>query len=117
MLSILKALMIRRTKEELKTLKADKIVESFEYELEPKENECYKRLMALSKTMMKVFLNDKARRNYEEVIYRDQDVYNVQKIMRKRMHGLISYNHILVLLLRLRQLCSHPTLISPVSRR
>lgn len=114
---ILKALMIRRTKEELNLVPCDKIVESFEYDLEPKEAECYKRLMSLSIMMMKVFLNARAYRNHEDPIYDDRNVYKVQQIMQKRMNSVVSFQHILVLLLRLRQLCSHPTLISPVSHR
>lgn len=112
---ILKALMIRRTKEELNLVPADKIIEHFEYDLEAKEAECYKRLMSLSTMMMKVFLNNRAYRNNQDIIYEDKDVYKVQQIMHKRMDGLISFQHMLVLLLRLRQLCSHPVLISSVS--
>lgn len=112
---ILKALMIRRTKEELKTVPAEKIVQGFEYELEAKENEVYKRLMFLSQSMMKIFLNERARTHGNAEIYQGKDLYKIQKIMQKRLNGYISSSHIFVLLLRLRQLCCHPALISNVS--
>lgn len=111
---ILKSIMLRRTKEELNTLTQTKFVENFEYELEQKENECYKRLMALSQSMMKIFLNHRSRKNGGCDIYHDKNLYKIQAIIRKRMNGYVEYTHIFVLLLRLRQLCSHPVLISPV---
>lgn len=113
---ILKALMIRRTKDELGTVPSEKIVESFEYELENKEDECYKRLMFLSQSMIKIYLNDRANKNGDGDIYQGSDVYKMQQIMQKRMNGYVTSSHIFVLLLRLRQLCSHPVLISSVSR-
>uniref|UniRef100_A0A336M6J1 CSON010859 protein n=1 Tax=Culicoides sonorensis TaxID=179676 RepID=A0A336M6J1_CULSO len=109
---ILKAFMLRRTKEELKTVSGMKIIETFEYELEPKEFECYKRLMLLSQSMMKVFLNHRAHKNGDADLFQGKELYNVQKILRKRLNGYITASHIFVLLLRLRQLCSHPALIS-----
>lgn len=113
---ILKALMIRRTKEELGAVPGCKIVEHFEYELETKEEECYKRLMFLSQSMMKIYMNHRARKNGDADVYQGQDVYKMQKVMQKRMNGYITSSHIFVLLLRLRQLCSHPVLISGVRR-
>ncbi|XP_063709917.1 transcription termination factor 2-like [Culicoides brevitarsis] len=108
---ILKSLMIRRTKEELNLVPCSKIIEHFEYELDAKESECYQRLMSVSTMMMKIFLNNRAMRRHEEPIYHDKNLYKVAQIMRKRMHDVMNFQNILVLLLRLRQMCAHPCLI------
>ncbi|XP_063696504.1 uncharacterized protein LOC134827673 [Culicoides brevitarsis] len=110
---ILKALMIRRTKAELQLLSAEKVVIDIEYDLEPVEAEAYKRLMMLSQALMKLYLNHKAQQEgtLETCAYTGAEMQKLQKIMFSKLNGILQYTHIFVLLLRLRQLCTHPALI------
>lgn len=132
--TIMKTLMLRRTKlqlqerGELQSLPM-KAIEMIEVILEKEEMNVYQKIMIYSRTLFAEFLNQRAERN-TDTVYREQAnrptymqtkdpngaYYQMHKQFTKLHQGShnIKSHEILVLLLRLRQICCHPGLIDAV---
>lgn len=134
--TIMKTLMLRRTKAqlqergELQSLPR-KTIEMIEVNLEKEEMNVYQKIMIYSRTLFAEFLNQRAERN-TDAMYREQAnrptfmqtkdpngaYYQMHKQFTKLHQGSknIKSHEILVLLLRLRQICCHPGLIDAVRK-
>ncbi|KAK9510618.1 hypothetical protein O3M35_005361 [Rhynocoris fuscipes] len=132
---ILKAILLRRTKEELKTegnlesLKT-KTVHDISVLLNEKEYEIYKKVAYFSKTLLGQLIHQRAEKEdlleggmgsfrsrskdiSDENPFRDHP--ELRELYRDMMSmGNVKTHHILVLLLRLRQICCHPSLACSV---
>uniref|UniRef100_A0A1A9Z2L8 Transcription termination factor 2 n=1 Tax=Glossina pallidipes TaxID=7398 RepID=A0A1A9Z2L8_GLOPL len=129
--TIMKALMLRRTKTELQELGElsnlpQKHIELIEVELDKDEMNVYQKIMVHSRHLFAQFLIQRAERN-TDLMYREQS--SRPTFMQKKnpndayykMHQKFTKSHrnqediksydILILLLRLRQICCHPGLI------
>ncbi|XP_033220941.1 uncharacterized protein LOC117175343 [Belonocnema kinseyi] len=135
--TLLKSLVMRRTKGELQASGEmpplpPRIVETIEIELDEEETQVYKTLLAYSRTMFAQFLMQRDRRagrfsytlhqlvhsakKNSRVLTKDdnipQEIFDELNKALLNTKGVIQQYHILVLLLRLRQICNHPALIS-----
>ncbi|XP_075145312.1 transcription termination factor 2-like [Haematobia irritans] len=129
--TIMKSLMLRRTKAQLQDrgelqCLPQKAIELIEVELDKDEMNVYQKIMIFSRTLFAQFLFQRAERN-TDLMYRDQSArptfmqtkdpngayYKVHQKFTKMHQGSkeIKSHEILVLLLRLRQICCHPGLI------
>ncbi|KAL9910816.1 transcription termination factor lodestar isoform 1-T3 [Glossina fuscipes fuscipes] len=129
--TIMNTLMLRRTKTQLQELGElsnlpQKHIELIEVELDKDEMNVYQKIMVYSRHLFAQFLNQRAERN-TDLLYREQssrptfmqtknpnDAYYKMHQKFTKLHrnqeDIKSYE-ILVLLLRLRQICCHPGLI------
>uniref|UniRef100_A0A1B6E4Y1 Transcription termination factor 2 n=1 Tax=Clastoptera arizonana TaxID=38151 RepID=A0A1B6E4Y1_9HEMI len=133
--TMVKALMLRRTKEDLKQKGAltnlkDKSFSIIEVKLTKEESELYQKLLDFSVTLLAQFIEQKAEKeNYSGHVFvnrkkklvnqndGNEDPFANHPDLSKlysRMKNLneVKTTDILVLLLRLRQICCHPTLIT-----
>ncbi|XP_072744570.1 transcription termination factor 2-like [Anoplolepis gracilipes] len=121
--TVMKTLMLRRTKQELAqkgdlaTL-PDKFFEEVTVKLDPEEQLVYKKVLFYSRTLFVQFLTQKAENKAMfnlcgEIFVLDNEIKKLTKAQNKllAMHAKVKTYEILVLLLRLRQLCCHPALI------
>ncbi|XP_070160538.1 transcription termination factor 2-like [Polyergus mexicanus] len=127
--TVMKTLMLRRTKQELmergdvETL-PDKSIEEVMVKLDSQEQLVYEKILIYSRTLFAQFLTQKAEKehmfdlysgNYDVFVYLSNPNKETQftKAQNKllAMHANVKTHEILVLLLRLRQLCCHPALI------
>lgn len=133
--TLMKSLMLRRTKLQLQEKgKLDSLPSKetilINVELGKEEMNVYQKIMIFSKTLFAQFLHQRAERN-NDIYYKDEG-YKPTYMQTKdpngayfkmhekfsRMHhgkGDVKSSEILVLLLRLRQICCHPGLIDAVS--
>lgn len=113
--TLLKSILLRRTKEELKELEPlpGKEVKLVNFELNKEERFVYNRLMAYSKTIFAQYLDqqDKKNSDYRYDQTRLQRTYNQFARKYKSDNDEIKSHEILVLLLRLRQACCHSGLL------
>ncbi|XP_011305464.1 uncharacterized ATP-dependent helicase C17A2.12 [Fopius arisanus] len=122
---IMEAVMLRRTKDAmmkagliqlpLKTKRDVTIV------LVPEERLVYDRVMTYSRTLFIQFLHQKTEKERRMVLgpcytrnnnYNDYQLTDAQKKFLERREEVVSRHHILTLILRLRQICCHPHLIT-----
>ncbi|TMW49618.1 hypothetical protein DOY81_005302 [Sarcophaga bullata] len=129
--TIMKSLMLRRTKVQLQergelNCLPQKKIELIEVNLDTDEMNVYQKIMIYSRTLFAQFLFQRAERN-TDLMYRDQSsrpsymqikdpngaYYKMHQKFTKIHQGSkeIKSHEILVLLLRLRQICCHPGLI------
>nr|XP_033337176.1 transcription termination factor 2-like isoform X2 [Megalopta genalis] len=127
--TVMKSLMLRRTKHELQvkgnldTL-PDKCIEEVLVKLDPQEQLVYEKVLIYSRTLFAQFLAQRAEKDhmydlasgrYDQPTFLSNPNMNTQftKAQNKllSMHADIKTHEILVLLLRLRQICVHPCLI------
>lgn len=123
---VLHALLLRRTKEDLKEIGQieslpEKNKEIVAVKLTTDEMNVYQKVLIYSQSLFAQYLHQRqARNNFSVQANSDQKnewVQLHQKI--SKTHGnseAISGHHILILLLRLRQICIHPSLIHAVSK-
>lgn len=135
--TIMKSLMLRRTKTQLQDrgelqCLPSKNIELIEVELDKDEMNVYQKIMIYSRTLFAQFLFQRAERN-TDLMYREQSArptfmqtkdpngayYKMHQKFTKIHQGKmeVKSHEILVLLLRLRQICCHPGLIDSVSSR
>jgi len=136
--TIMNAIMLRRTKEglqtkgELTTL-TDKQYHSIHITLDKEEQESYEKLLLLSKTLFATFLHQKAEKenaltglpvasnSRQHLANAENPFENHPHLARlhKQMKALanIQSHHVLVLILRLRQFCCHPSLIKSMLQK
>lgn len=133
--TIMKSLMLRRTKAQLQDrgelqCLPQKRIELIEVELDKDEMNVYQKIMIYSRTLFAQFLFQRAERN-TDLGYKEQSskptfmqtkdpngaYYKMHQKFTKIHQGSkeIKSHEILVLLLRLRQICCHPGLIDSVS--
>lgn len=123
---VLQALLIRRTKEDLKEMGQieslpEKRKEIVAVKLTTEEMNVYQKVMIYSQTLFAQYLHQRdTRNNFTSQANSDQQNEWVQLHQQiSRAHGAtqdaISGHHILILILRLRQICIHPSLIHAVS--
>ncbi|CAB3361018.1 Hypothetical predicted protein [Cloeon dipterum] len=123
--TLMKTIMLRRTKAELHEMGQldclpSKGVHQVELVLSEEENKIYQHMLKKSKTLMAKFILQRAERMVES----GEDMYAVKKAMEQLekdgfdvkkgmfMDGQnVKSSHILVLLLRLRQICCHMSLV------
>ncbi|XP_029158221.1 transcription termination factor 2 isoform X2 [Nylanderia fulva] len=127
--TVMKSLMLRRTKEELITkgdleTLPDKSIEEVTVKLDPQEQLVYEKILAYSRTLFAQFLAQRAEKDHMYDLYagkydapaylsnpnKDTQFTKAQNKLLK-MHADVKTHEILMLLLRLRQLCCHPALI------
>ncbi|XP_026823254.1 ATP-dependent helicase ULS1-like [Rhopalosiphum maidis] len=131
---LVKTLMLRRTKRELSKYTTFKIptknVHEIEIELSKEERNAYEKVLQFSSNLFATYLYDKAAKEkvfdsnikvQSKVQYFQEQSQDKDKIFKdhpellmfKKFKNIeeIQTHHILVLLLRLRQICCHPTLI------
>lgn len=122
--AIMKTILLRRTKEELQQegklqCLPSKEIKTIEVTLEPEEDKVYQNLLKQSQSLMARFIMQKAERQVET----GEDPFAIEKAVRmmqeqginvKRTHHAneekVQASHILLQLLRLRQICCHPFL-------
>ncbi|KAJ8951586.1 hypothetical protein NQ318_020463 [Aromia moschata] len=128
--TVISSLMLRRTKAELiekgsLTLMPSRQWELFPVELDKNEMDIYQRILIFSRTLFAQFLHQRAEKN-QDVADLKYANFNTQagggvneeyfKMRQKLLHlhkvRDIKQHEILVLLLRLRQICCHPSLIT-----
>ncbi|XP_025263627.1 transcription termination factor 2 isoform X2 [Camponotus floridanus] len=118
--TVMKSLMLRRTKQELiekgdlESL-PDKLIEEVIVKLDPQEQLVYEKVLIYSRTLFAQFLVQKAEKEHMSNLYSGNDglayLSNPTQNKLMAMHADVKTHQILVLLLRLRQLCCHPPLI------
>lgn len=120
---IMKVLLMRRTKKgleklgELNSLPV-KNVETIRVKLNDDEMKVYEMVSSLSKILSKEFVNQREiNQSVNDTKHRNQSRdENMQKALDLfKISGSISTSHILLIILRLRQICIHPNLIDAVS--
>uniref|UniRef100_A0A182J602 Transcription termination factor 2 n=1 Tax=Anopheles atroparvus TaxID=41427 RepID=A0A182J602_ANOAO len=129
--TIMKSIMLRRTKKQLQergslTNLPDKTIELIEVQLEKEEMNVYQKVLLYSKNLFAQFLHQRAEKehgaNYMSggnrptfaQLRNPNGAFDMVHQRLKRMHGdggEVQQHQILVLLLRLRQICCHPGLI------
>ncbi|CAG9859723.1 unnamed protein product [Phyllotreta striolata] len=119
--TVISSIMLRRTKEELAKMKLLNVLPERTYELIPvplvtEERGVYSKILIFSKTLFAQFLYQRAERNQGERFDLDsrpnEEYFKMrQKLLRLNKLKDIKQHEILVLLLRLRQICNHPSLI------
>ncbi|CAK9798659.1 Transcription termination factor 2 [Anthophora quadrimaculata] len=127
--TVMKTLMLRRTKQELQAnggLESlpEKFVEEIFITLDPQEQLVYEKVLIYSRTLFAQFLAQRAEKDhmvdlssgkYDKPSFLSNPNKNTQftKAQNKllSLHADVKAHEILVLLLRLRQICVHPSLI------
>ncbi|XP_003699306.2 transcription termination factor lodestar [Megachile rotundata] len=127
--TVMKALMLRRTKQELQASGVldclpEKFIEEIYVQLEPQEQLVYEKVLVYSRTLFAQFLAQRAEKDhmidlaggrYDKPTFLSNPNKNTQftKAQNKllSLHADVKTHEILVLLLRLRQICVHPSLI------
>ncbi|XP_050470437.1 transcription termination factor 2 isoform X1 [Bombus huntii] len=127
--TVMKTLMLRRTKQELQAngmLESlpEKFVEEILIKLDPEEQLVYEKVLIYSRTLFAQFLAQRADKDhmvdlaagkYDKPTFLSNPNKNTQftKAQNKllSLHADVKTHEILVLLLRLRQICVHPSLI------
>lgn len=122
----MKAILLRRTKSDLQEQGQlelpQKLVETFNFDLDRREMAVYQQLLAFCQTLLVMYLNQRAERTGRGQIYdiHDRKQMETFKQMRAKLlalnHNRVHSHEILVFLLRLRQMCCHPTLCKAVSK-
>ncbi|XP_011647072.2 transcription termination factor 2, partial [Pogonomyrmex barbatus] len=127
--TVMKTLMLRRTKQELMA-KGDlenlpeKFIEEVTVQLDPQEQLVYEKILIYSRTLFAQFLAQRAEKEHMFDLYggkydkpaflanpnKDTQFTKAQNKLLS-MHADVKTHEILVLLLRLRQVCCHPALI------
>ncbi|XP_014612648.1 PREDICTED: transcription termination factor 2-like [Polistes canadensis] len=127
--TLMKSLMLRRTKQELQAQGAleslpNKNIKEIEVNLDPQEKLVYEKVLIYSRTLFAQFLAQRAEKDHmvdlESGLY-DKPTFlsnpnkktqftNAQNKLLS-LHADVKSHEILVLLLRLRQICCHPSLI------
>ncbi|CAG9859758.1 unnamed protein product [Phyllotreta striolata] len=115
---IIPSIMLRRTKDELSNMKLLNVLPERTYEminvpLDAEEHEIYNNILIHSKTLFAQFLHQQAEKREEKRIDINSKPNEVDFKMRQSLLELkeIKKHEILVRLLRLRQICNHPSLI------
>ncbi|XP_046736506.1 transcription termination factor 2 [Diprion similis] len=126
--TVMKTLMLRRTKVELQAKGGlgslpDKNLEEICIKLDPEEQLVYEKVLVFSRTLFAQFLHQRAEKNHMYELHsgkfdapsflkmpKDTQFTKVQNELLAR-HADVKAHEILVLLLRLRQICCHPALI------
>ncbi|XP_053997670.1 transcription termination factor 2-like isoform X1 [Hylaeus anthracinus] len=127
--TVMDTLMLRRTKQELQDkgeleCLPDKKIEEIIVELDEQEQLVYEKVLIYSRTLFAQFLSQRAEKDhmddlasgaYDKPAFLSNPNKNTQftKAQNKllSLHADVKAHEILVLLLRLRQICVHPTLI------
>ncbi|XP_043513996.1 transcription termination factor 2-like isoform X2 [Frieseomelitta varia] len=127
--TVMKTLMLRRTKQELQAKGAleslpEKFVEEISVKLDPDEQLVYEKILIYSRSLFAQFLAQRAEKDhmfdlaagkYDKPTFLSNPNKNTQftKAQNKllSLHADVKAHEILVLLLRLRQICVHPSLI------
>lgn len=122
---LLQALLLRRTKEDLKELGQieslpEKRKEIVAIKLSTEEMNVYQKVLIYSQSLFSEYLHQKETRNNFAIASnsdrKNEWVQLHQQISKVHGNGdAISAHHILILILRLRQICIHPSLIHAVS--
>lgn len=117
---LMMAICLRRTKKSLHNkhvLKLpNKIVEYFEFKMDEKEEQVHQYLLAFSQAMFREYLS-KTRDDFQFTGFQNLPMLNPEEFERMREQMLSEVDddvqscHVFVLLLRLRQLCCHPSLL------
>ncbi|XP_071573079.1 transcription termination factor 2 [Temnothorax nylanderi] len=127
--TVMKTLMLRRTKQELMAKGdlenlPDKSIEEVTVELDHQEQLVYEKILVYSRTLFAQFLAQRAEKEHMLDLYGGR--YNMPAYLANpnketqftkaqnkllAMHASVKTHEILVLLLRLRQICCHPALI------
>ncbi|XP_014225120.1 transcription termination factor 2 isoform X1 [Trichogramma pretiosum] len=124
LIMLMKSLMLRRTKQELQSKGAldslpDKNIEIVEITMDKDETLAYQKILLFSQNLFAQFLAQRAEKNQLREIYgggyskydgKNTHFTKAQKVLLEH-HRSIESHEILVLLLRLRQMCCHPALI------
>ncbi|XP_015112039.1 transcription termination factor 2 [Diachasma alloeum] len=124
--TVMKTLMLRRTKEELMNSGAvenlpDKMFEIIWVELDPEERVVYDKVMLYSKTIFAQFLHQRAEKEhmfrmgagyYDRRLEMSKNPFNKAQQRLLAQHADVKSHQILTLFLRLRQICCHPSLIN-----
>lgn len=123
---VLQALLLRRTKEDLKQIGQieslpEKRKEIVAVKLTTDEMNVYQKVMIYSQTLFSQYLHQRETRNNFSIQSNSEQKNEWLQLHQKvsRAHGAsdaISGHHILILILRLRQICIHPSLIHAVSK-
>ncbi|XP_016909041.1 transcription termination factor 2 [Apis cerana] len=129
LVTVMKTLMLRRTKQELQVngmLESlpEKFVEEIFIKLDPQEQLVYEKVLIYSRTLFAQFLAQRAEKDhmidlavgkYDKPTFLSNPNKNTQFTMAQNkllsLHADVKTHEILVLLLRLRQICVHPSLI------
>ncbi|XP_063992969.1 transcription termination factor 2 [Diachasmimorpha longicaudata] len=123
--TVMKTLMLRRTKEELmKNHSIDSLPEKFSeivwVTLDPEERVVYEKVMLYSKTIFAQFLHQRAEKAqlfklgagyYDRHVQMNKNPFNKAQQKLLAQHADVKSHQILTLFLRLRQICCHPSLI------
>lgn len=127
--TLMKTLMLRRTKAQLQDVGQlkklpTKTYENISVKLSPNEMNIYQKILVFSRTLFSMFLHQHADREANKVEHNFMRVEDPNGVYTK-MHTVVKNlfhrdapvkaHQILVLLLRLRQICCHPGLIDSVS--
>lgn len=124
---VLQALLLRRTKEDLKEIGQieslpEKKKEIVAVKLTTDEMNVYQKVMIYSQALFAQYLHQRESRNNFALDSNSQQKTEWAKLHQQisKVHGsatnnTVSGHHILMLILRLRQICIHPTLIDAVS--
>ncbi|XP_046413162.1 transcription termination factor 2 [Neodiprion fabricii] len=126
--TVMKTLMLRRTKVELQAKGGlgslpDKNLDEIRIKLDPEEQLVYEKVLVFSRSLFAQFLHQRAEKNHMYEMHsgkfdnpsflktpKDTQFTKVQNELLAR-HADVKAHEILVLLLRLRQVCCHPALI------
>ncbi|XP_076648059.1 pre-mRNA processing factor 6 [Halictus rubicundus] len=127
--TVMKTLMLRRTKQDLQAkgdleCLPDKCIEEVLVKLDPQEQLVYEKVLVYSRTLFAQFLAQRADKDhmydlaagkYDKPSFLSNPNKNTQFTKAQNrllsMHADVKTHEILVLLLRLRQVCVHPSLI------
>jgi transcription termination factor 2 len=121
--ALLKTLMLRRTKQHLIDNEGisipSKTIELVSVKLDIEESNVYQKVLMYSQHLFTEYLYQKQKKDFEYVV-KDKETQNKLSAMHKQYKKVygneeIRAHVILVLLLRLRQICCHPGLIDAVS--
>lgn len=119
--TLMKALLLRRTKVQLLEIGEinelpTKKMHLLEVSLNKDEMNVYQKVLVYSQSMFVQFLNQRMENNHGtyENNNKNKEHYKLHERF-KQIHGEVKSVQILVLLLRLRQICDHPCLIHAVS--
>lgn len=120
--NILKPLLLRRTKTELQTKGElqelpNKVIHIEDIELSPDKASVYTKILAYSQSMFAQYMEQHQQRNGVGKFVLDADVRRRLELVKRFGRGgeEVKSAQILILLLRLRQICDHPGLIHQVS--
>lgn len=116
----MKFLLLRRTKDELgKTGEMDSLpekkFENIRVQLADDEMKLYETVSTFSKALSEQFQRERDLSRNETHIHRLHEKKVQDALEFFEIDGMISSSHILLIILRLRQICIHPSLIDAVS--